>query len=831
MAKYYRRVDKGIEPGLKAYSNDINTIQTNVDDAVTTQLMDTDGQAFILGYERNPLSLSVATSFIDQSHETSNAWQTLKNHYILQEISITKSSIRDIKLRFKNTSGSIQQVSFKLVNRDVDVDGGEQFKVLKEFSHNIPQSNDGVDVILTIDLHHLVQDSYFLLIERTNIDGVEIRYDTAGGYIGGLKRSIDGVDYLDSQNDLFFEERYCSGLSFDLSPGEAVIVGEKVVNLDTHVTLTPGSSYSPRKDVVYMNSLGILGVFEGIPSSNPEEPFVPEGVLRIATIFVGKDVGSASAMSIDQDDSKFINRPRSQLERLRRLEKRAEWDFKYNSPRRVHILGLPNFMDGGASTNIDFVDNKYQITSAAVEKFYDDFSDTSKINLSATTMDLSTPGTAKIAGDSTSRIVIRMPPGGTPEQRDAAYKIREGKYIQGKSSQYAYLIYTAPFDIFVTDISIWLGTLQDSTGVYLHIIDYDANESVAKSDALAPSVYGNAGGKSLPKRFDFPSYPMLKKGRRYRMIIMAPPRLQSDKQRAGIIRFHTLPITLLGDVTEGTLPRVGHRWIPYPSPVGAYKTTTYNEFIPCWVNGDTTKHATTGTLQSAIKTTSAPIKHVAVDMNLSVPDGTSYELYISNNGGSTFHKMTDKTFTFSSTSDQFVYKLIFNSNNGGDSPVLSKSETKGYAIKFELALEGGTPPASGTLVTTAFDGHTIVRDFLGISTDKFSHFEWLQNFMDPNNGQILVDIQRTDSHSGGVPNTWVDWKTNLTLDEFRRHSVDFDMWDEAPFEENEYNFYCDHEEGDGFYWRFVRFKFKLSRSSGLDISPTVEKIGAVIKLS
>ena len=215
------------------------------------------------------------------------------------------------------------------------------------------------------------------------------KMDSNGSYVEGLQVSNDGSYYVnanilnefvtnfdhedllaidDNNYDLYFEQVYSVGNTYTIKPGPAIINGEKVYPLDTHISINGPSSLGDRTDLVYMTADGKVNVKQGRVynkdmKSDDNYPKI-DNALKIAYITTYRNsaeqwscpncghtnVGNVSVCSncsynyvqnvplIEQDDDNFITRNRDVLERVRRLEKKMNYTMDRNSPSRIKYI-------------------------------------------------------------------------------------------------------------------------------------------------------------------------------------------------------------------------------------------------------------------------------------------------------------------------------------------------------------------------------------------------------------------------------------------------------------------------------------------------------------
>lgn len=331
MVSYYKLVEN-IAPGWLAKSTSINSIQNNVIEALSQLIMENFGIAYIMDDSENAFKMTPAITIYDQVNENGTAWKSLEQLYLCQRIDILKSSIRKIILKFKNETNTAKTVEVILKEVHEDIRNGAEI-AKKEISINPGINEYEID----FNLHHLHYTALHLIIKRTNESGVYVYYDENGTYNGSLAESIDDYTYNEIGGDLWFKTIYANERTFDIQRGFCMIMGDKFFPITTHVTIPPGSYYGPRIDFVCVTPDYIIEVIPGDPAYEPKPPYhkVPYNYLKIAEVYVPKNASHASQMRVNQNDFIGEYRLRGHHERIRRLEKWANWMFKFNSPARI----------------------------------------------------------------------------------------------------------------------------------------------------------------------------------------------------------------------------------------------------------------------------------------------------------------------------------------------------------------------------------------------------------------------------------------------------------------------------------------------------------------
>ena len=333
------------------------------------------------------------------NYNDDNPWISFSDVYFRQQIDITKTEIQAIRVTIRNNTNlmptvfaEIRDSNFNLIKEtnvkleDQTFDGAEV-----DFIFNLEH--------LPLDSYYFVIRPVDINTADLTANGDETQYDTiteesfeilcdrSGNYNQSLCASYNGVDYLearllegelksaiadgfieteDENFDLCFEHIFSSGNTYlinNIAP--CIVLGEKIYPIDTHVSLDGPSPSGNRIDLVSLTTDGQLNVTKGIPfvgeKTDENYPINNTG-LKIAyiTTYFGSDTewmcnscgegpydsnvticpncGATTTIKtpiIEQDDDNGITRRRDILERLRRLEKKMDYQTEYNSPSRI----------------------------------------------------------------------------------------------------------------------------------------------------------------------------------------------------------------------------------------------------------------------------------------------------------------------------------------------------------------------------------------------------------------------------------------------------------------------------------------------------------------
>lgn len=204
---------------------------------------------------------------------------------------------------------------------------------------------------------------------------------------GGFLETVDfgGTEYYSYTDenglkaDLYYKDVYSNSPTYLCTGGEAIINGERVLCMDTHISVSGASTYGNVKSYICLNNEGFLEAINSQAYTNEKEISYEKGtevtddmlLIGIITTYVG----DSKQPHIDQDDTNMITRKRSHHERLRRLEKEILYQrditmpsrLKYNLSGEDIINKNPDAIlskDGNCVTTPDFIErSKYFLSS------------------------------------------------------------------------------------------------------------------------------------------------------------------------------------------------------------------------------------------------------------------------------------------------------------------------------------------------------------------------------------------------------------------------------------------------------------------------------------
>lgn len=435
MSSYYNRISGTLEPTKIARVSDIHLIQSSIEDAFSRLIVDMFGPAFILGHEKDTLTLIPTPLHIDQSNTTvddTNQWISCYSRYFRQGIDTKKSEIDTITIHMLNLSNISVNVFAEI--RDIN------FNLIKEANAVLPPTIDGSyqEVIFDFNEKHLPIGHYYFVLrpidlssidlsingDETEYDTIEdwmfqVKYDVNGNYKGALEASYNGHDYLESRlladqydnnklsdykADLYFEQCFSKGNTYLITPGAAIIRGQKTYPVDTHVTIDGPSSLGDRIDLITLTADGKLNVIQGTVYNGEKIYPVSDAGLKIAYITTYKSSVSQWACTncghinegntdtcpkcgevtnekiplIEQsdevwnDENHYVTRERSLLERMRRVEKKINYTMDRNAPSRIKYICTvdPIINNNGSETDKEGTYGMSVTTNGAGETVY-----------------------------------------------------------------------------------------------------------------------------------------------------------------------------------------------------------------------------------------------------------------------------------------------------------------------------------------------------------------------------------------------------------------------------------------------------------------------------
>ena len=152
-----------------------------------------------------------------------------------------------------------------------------------------------------------------------------------------------GTTFEETNKNIWFEEIYANKTTYLCKGGEAVIGGEKVRCMDTHVSIDAGSTYGNVLTHVYLgldghlhtrNSLGTLSTDIDSFVEDIDDP-MPSAFLPVALILTYSNLYGISKEPLVIQTQEAGQLPLNHHERLRRIEKEIDWQRDIAIPARL----------------------------------------------------------------------------------------------------------------------------------------------------------------------------------------------------------------------------------------------------------------------------------------------------------------------------------------------------------------------------------------------------------------------------------------------------------------------------------------------------------------
>lgn len=841
--------DVPINWGEIATSQDVNEIQRMIAMAFAQEIIDNEGIAFVLDSEEDAFLMTPAVdnTLIDQENQNGSDWKSIEDIYLRQMLSLQKSSIHKFYLYIRNNALTPISSTFEIREPSLTDDEGA---ILGTITLEIPVDPSGSLYAIPFSIDHLPAGDYYFIAKRTNIPGIEIKYDTSGSYNHSLSESINDYEYDEIGADLWFKIEYGNSSTFDINGAIAQLGGEKVHNLDTHITIMPGSSFGDRVDMVCLTRDGYIDVISSDISKDPEDPDIPFSYLKLGRVYIPQNVTDAREMKLNQNDTLGEYRLRSILERTRRLEKHLQYVVDFNTIERIKYTVLPcdidEYKDDDETFNIECDDGNYILADTETVKqiwtlLDDNYIDVAK---SATTDRDHTTGTAKLIlktittpgrAESTTWL------GGVDRDTSQLAKpIMGGDRIEvwggGEGANFAsfypglyfYCWNEGPLTYGQLDIEFY----RNVDYVYYVLFKVSDDKSIGEGKPELVEIsqpYQIAGN---PKwRQDYTHYMGSNVQYQEGDVSPAPDGVFSGTKWVTkgmyLLLLAMVPLNKSKPAECWTntwlgkgYPPEGSRYANYTVYSGWYPMKTIiadppnakrlgiienkrNNFV---ISGTLISHiageeeTTTyeyispGILQSSAIHTDYGIATATIDVNLKLPENTYYTLEVSNDGGNKFFRVLGRKHTFTSqTGQDFIWRLTLYSNDKTKTPIIYYDMKKGFAIKAVLGLTGGDI-TDGCLVTEPFDGNQIIKDILKLTTNQFSHWQWARLWAEgPHNEEESEEEGRTmfidiEASDDGV--NWIKKVSSLYLDDFYHGSIDYSDY-LGSYDEDEYNYHLD----------------------------------------
>lgn len=333
----------------------------------------------------------------NKNFDDENSLISFYDRYFRQEIVIEKSEIQSIRVQMENNSRIEPTVFAEIRDLDMNLKKESNAKLTSTIEQEEPIDIDFIFnlehlpvgsyyfIIRPIDINSidLIADGDESIYDKITADMFQLKIDRGGNYNEGLDASYNGVDYLSSNlldgevqfdgdiavtsennYDLYFEHVYSDGNTYLITPAYCMVGGQKVHPVDTHVTIDGPSKGKNRIDLVTLTEDGLLEVTQGIPYvGDKEEENYPVNAIGLKVAYITTYANSASSWTcpecghvnsgniegcsecgtsvnnkiplIEQDDDNNVTRQRDILERLRRLEKKMDYQVQNNLPSRI----------------------------------------------------------------------------------------------------------------------------------------------------------------------------------------------------------------------------------------------------------------------------------------------------------------------------------------------------------------------------------------------------------------------------------------------------------------------------------------------------------------
>jgi len=207
--------DIPINWGEIATSQDINEIQRMIAMAFAQEIVDNEGMAFVFDKEEDAFLMTPAidNTLIDQENQNGINWKSIENVYLRQTINLKKSSIYKFYVYIRNMGNTDVSTTFEIREPSLTDDEGA---ILGTITLKIPEDPVGSLYTIPFSIDHLPAGDYYFIVKRTNVPGIEIKYDTSGSYNHSLAESIDDYEYDEIEADLWFKIEYGNTSTFDI---------------------------------------------------------------------------------------------------------------------------------------------------------------------------------------------------------------------------------------------------------------------------------------------------------------------------------------------------------------------------------------------------------------------------------------------------------------------------------------------------------------------------------------------------------------------------------------------------------------------------------------
>lgn len=836
MTNYYNRVYGHLAAGEIAMAEDINLMQTNIADAIKAYINDHhEHTAFILGSKQDSFILTPAPKRLGKYIDTMNLvesgneeWLSIRKWGYRQKIKKSKSSLYSIICKFRNLSNNSITVWCELRNCD-----NEQLK--KRTAIEIPANTESAEFEIVFDQEHLNTapglshndvepfdskyiapppkeesfeqgidhtneqnhnnttigaSEFYFIVEALNINETDIAIngdedevitdetfailaDKSGSY-GKLLEQYGGLDYSKTTYDLHFKDVYATTSTYLCEMGEAVIDGQKVKCMDTHISIAGASDFGNVNTFVYMDIDGHLRAINSAAflQDNIETTRMPGAMLPIAIITTY--MNDVKQPVVYQDDTSLLVRPRSHHERLRRVEKQVSYLDDIAMPARLkYALSGKDIINDNPAGEVGKIDkgNYYLTTNAkgdVIIKNSEAESITIPITLKEKTTDATeekdksttVPGDIAIAQtlaeikemehdkekgtlklkknqektqgsvgltDEAAKETAFNPwdddASNRPTNSDIKPTEREYSVTKGKNSaddwesEFPAMTFYTEKDYNLTGITIPITKFKNCESIKFIIWKRQGPNNKTNDVWFEKKIY-TSESFSLDNAKIKDDYQIMENG----FTIKIDKGLNLPQGQYVIVCIHSPKEGTGSCFVETYKPNDPKDFcIRYYGAADASHFLLKERYHEIWYNsalftGTEAKLAKEGSVVSGTVTweNEEPITTIVADANITTPEKCSYQLYADTGGGYQKLELGKPTY-MTGGGVSFKWKLEFKGDE--DTPVLEFNEEKGYAIQFVLGRKkpdvGMYNDKNECLTTNTFRGEDILKEYIG----------------------------------------------------------------------------------------------------------------------
>lgn len=937
MSDYYKKVKGHLANGEIAYAEDINLIQTNVADAFKAAISDHhEHDSFILGNKENAFKLTPAPKRLGRYIDTmslvesgNEKWLSIRKWSYRQIIKKSKTSLYSLICKFRNLSNNPVTVWCRLEGRD-----GHKYTETRT-SITIPANTEAAEFEIVFDVKYIAtalglshkdveafdskyvapppnemaiepgidhtneQDlknftigasEVYFIIEALNINETDIAIngdedniitdetfavlaDKNGSYGQLLEQGQN--DFNKTGYDLYFKDIYATTSTYLCETGEAIINGEKIKCLDTHISIAGANDYGNVDTYVYMDHNGHLKAINSSAYLDKRKNIVdlPGAILPIAIITTYMD--DVKQPVVYQDDTSLVVRPRSHHERIRRLEKKVAYLDDIAVPSRLKCtLSGNDIINENPDGEVGQIDKgNFYLTTNAKGDTVIKTTKAEVINIPVTLKENSTPKISNNGTEIQSEIKLTKALNDISavtqlaeiknlehDQEKGSLKLKtikdasedtasnkkeessdfnpwnehvpsegfepiEREYVTNKTevrhgipnfsqeSEYPAMIFTVEKDYLLDDITVPITKFKNCEGIRFTCCKLKGSDNETNNiwiekcmfvtqDFPLTGVKERDGFQIVENGITIPLGNFSKKHTRAftltpgKYVLIAVP---IPKEGQGSCFVNTYKVA---DPKNFCVRFYG---------VGQFTDFAFKEkYMEVWYNACTfkgveSKLATEGSVTSGtvVWENEEPITGIMARANINTPENCSYELYADTGGG--FQRLElGKTTSMTGGGMSFKWKLVLKGKN--DTPILSYSDKKKYAISFTLTRKepdiGTYDDTNNCLTTKTFKAEDILKAYIGDDsfnpTNKFSNYEFVRVWGDEVKGmnnfasQLIIDVAGSnETASITYPVTSQGTTTqktvntdifsfiyaDLTLDDFNTTSVDYSNYD------------------------------------------------------